>query len=377
MQRAGTLLRCRPAAVLRARITDRRVLAGTAVIFGGAAIFRLTSAAVVRGFPSPPALPAAAFQVGVRECRLGGIRARIFYPTDSPKPGTDGSIEEPYFPFGRATSDGLAGIVHFPSFLLAHLSTAGSGCVRAGTLAVRPSESAWPLLLYSHGYGGNADMGCYALRRQSSEGMVVVALEHQDGSASFAQTGNGTRVPFGTGGSRSFDARVQELLAAAEDVRSGALTAAMDWPESLVAVDRIAVGGHSYGCPTAMVACQREGERFSHAILHDPAITRQTQAAQRGTAGVPGLYVLGDGYHANPRIRDGVDLAMAGSASGSSIWHLAGAEHGNFVDAPFWAPLWVMRNLPLIPAAGSESPVVIHSKLAASGLQFLLPPTRD
>jgi len=51
-----------------------------------------------------------------------------------------------------------------------------------------------------------------------------------------------------------------------------------------------------------MAACQEARELLSHAILHDPAITKQSTVAARGRAGAPALYVLRDGYAASRRI---------------------------------------------------------------------------
>jgi len=57
---------------------------------------------------------------------------------------------------------------------------------------------------------------------------------------------------------------------------------------------------------------------------------------------------------------------------GDLALHLKGCKHGNFVDAPLWAPGWVMRPLSLlIPASGSADPVRAHEQLAESAAAFM------
>lgn len=69
--------------------------------------------------------------------------------------------------------------------------------------------------------GGNADMGAYAMRRMASMGIMVVALEHEDGSASFALSETGARVAFDGGKSKGFHHRVHELVLAGTMLKQG------------------------------------------------------------------------------------------------------------------------------------------------------------
>ena len=57
------------------------------------------------------------------------------------------------------------------SFLLAHLANARSGCTLDAPAA---TETPLPLLVYSHGFGGNMDMATYFLREVRTAFLQVV-----------------------------------------------------------------------------------------------------------------------------------------------------------------------------------------------------------
>ena len=52
--------------------------------------------------------------------------------------------------------------------------------------------------------------------------------------------------------------------------------------------------------------------------------------------------------------------------------HVRGCRHGNFVDAPLWAPRWIMNVLSLvIPIAGPSDAIAVHNQLADSAIAFI------
>jgi len=156
-------------------VTRSDLLRGVLGVAAAAGSFRAGAAIAVIGQPRLPPVSGPFKEIGVKYVRVGGARCKVFYPADAP-----GEIVAPYCTDGRATSDGMAGLVGFRqlglSFLLGHLADAPSGC----WLDAAPARTAQlPLLCYSHGFGGNMDMGSYLMRQFASHGVVVAALEQR------------------------------------------------------------------------------------------------------------------------------------------------------------------------------------------------------
>lgn len=62
----------------------------------------------------------------------------------------------------------------------------------AAKLLETPNNTPFPVILFSHGLGGNRHVYVVLCLELASQGYVVVALEHTDGSASAAKLGNGS-----------------------------------------------------------------------------------------------------------------------------------------------------------------------------------------
>lgn len=342
---------------------------------GFAAAFRTGAALAVIGQPRlPDRLPSDVVgAVGSRVIRLptSGARVRLFYP--AARQSANNLVYSPYCTDGRTTSDGMAGLVGFRqlgvSFLLAHLADAPSGCYQdvppLRSNEVNGNEDGMPLLVYSHGYGGNMDMATYFMRAIASTGVVVAAVEHTDGTASSTQLRDGTTLPFSPGlktGKEQLSCRADELLEASKIVNLPS--------EFAIDPSKVFLGGHSYGGPSALLAANRAAklearkEDFAGIILHDPALDMGYGMLQDGDSrskrNIPIISYTSDEYN------------RAGVKYGDSTIHVKGAFHGNFVDAPLWAPSWVMRPLSaVIPAAGPADPIQIHEELARSAAAFI------
>ena len=134
--------------------------------------------------------------------------------------------------------------------------------------------------------------------------------------------------------------RAAELLAAAAP-------GALELPDGLK-TGAVFLGGHSYGGPAALLAAasaptDAPAVALSGLLLHDPALGMGADvwAVRRGARAAPTLSYVSDEYD------------RFGVRCGDATLHTVGGFHGNFVDAPLWAPGWVMTPLSLlIPASG-------------------------
>ena len=211
----------------------------------------------------------------------------MFYPANSTEtsPHGDSEVMADYLSDGRQTSDGMAAMVGFEqlgmSFLLGHLAGASSGCTKDAPMIDLSNDNSrrqgLPLLVYSHGYGGNMDMASYLFRTMASKGMIVAALEHTDGTASSTVLENGDVRRFNEylmTGRQKLTRRASELLEAVEflpeyvDYRFGRSSSTGGL------VGKIMLGGHSYGAPSAIMAANgaSDDSGIRGLILHDPAL---------------------------------------------------------------------------------------------------------
>jgi hypothetical protein len=378
----------------------RRAASAAATLAAVALSVRAGAAAVNAGCPSFPPL-GGPYAVGGADVRLpreadgerdtpegeaaddaadeNTFRARVLYPCDFPRPGAPQLAYMGAGADGTAQAASLAGIVRFPAFLTSHLADAQSGVIASPPVRAQR----FPTLVYSHGYGGNAQMGTNVLSEIASHGVIVIAVEHTDGSASRTVRADGSELRFGQrlpgGRGAGLARRVRELRAAARAAAGGAGVDALP-PGVAAAVDPRALflGGHSYGAPTALLSLRAQTPRpgappFAGALMHDAALAVLPDATLREPCSAPLLFLLSDEYEASPFTLTPVITAAHAAPPGSGVYALAGSAHGNYVDAPFWSQRFVMRGLAKlgIPAAGAAPAVECVRAIGVSAAAFL------
>jgi len=161
------------------------------------------------------------------------------------------------------------------------------------------SKTKFPIVIYSHGLGGNADIYSYQTLSLAAKGNVVVVMNHLDGTGPIVKTKCGQEVTFDHGISKmdykegDVIRRNQTNVRAHEVVRATEAVLDMnqkDTPELIDAgvsfqgrllVDHVTVMGHSFGGVTAFTAAHRRPDLFQALVAHEPATNWMTDEARR------------------------------------------------------------------------------------------------
>jgi platelet-activating factor acetylhydrolase len=230
----------------------------------------------------------------------------------------------------------------------------------------------WPLIIFSHGLAGCADMYTDLCRSLASFGYIVVALEHEDGSGVHATSISDGRFirykrpdssPYSREKVTTFRAgflqhRVSEIssflralhAAAAADgeERGSGAGGAGGAGEQVLAVLRaadvgqIALVGHSFGAAGVYAAAQELSAEyhFGLAALLDPWAYSLPDAMLRDTPPVPLVSVLSEEWTRNKEVF-AVDSLLDSAHTAARLegsYSVKGSVHQSFSDTQCWLP---------------------------------------
>ena len=227
----------------------------------------------------------------------------------------------------------------------------------------------WPVIIFSHGLAGCADMYTDLCRSLASFGYIVIALEHEDGSGVHATRISDGRVirytrPDSTPYSRekvtTFRAgflqhRVSEIssilralhAAAAEDgedrsAGAGGAGAQLRAVLRAADVEQVALVGHSFGAAGVYAAAKELGVQyhFRLAALLDPWAFALPDAALHDTPPVPLVSVLSEAWTCNDEVFAVDSLLDAANAAArlDGSYSIKGSVHQSFADTQCWLP---------------------------------------
>jgi len=358
----------------------------------------------------PPQAVIGAHALGMLRVRLPavggsavrGLFAQVHYPAHegAPLPGA-----EPLPYFRPEVIKALAISQSLPHWLMGYVIGTREEQLDP---AMVPAHNArgWPVIIYSHGLYGSAEMYTQLCRELASMGFIVIAVEHEDGSAVYAVDSiTGETISYNSEPG-DFDSmtkaehmafrqpllekRDAELRQTAASVAAAASTefaeeSSGSLEEVALArvlrgadVDRLFIAGHSFGACAVVHHLRRLAESaaplpYRGAVLADlwsePLPTRDLTASLQ----LPFIFLLSDEFaHKEHMIPEYQQLIRASGDQCLAAMHISESNHQWISDSHFWFPSWL--NKPLGVAATSDHHRVHQATIRALwlGLRALL-----
>ena len=288
-----------------------------------------------------------------------------------------------------------------------------------------------PVVVYSHGLGGHADIYSYQTHSLAAHGNVVLTISHSDGSGPIVLQPDGTKREYDYrpqqmqqehGYNMEYiqvrrdqtEHRIEEVLAATRALhRWNEQDAPAELPPRMALsfkerldLRRITLMGHSFGGATVLSAAHRYPDLFSTVLAHEPAIdwchpsSVASLFAQSRIADLPSAYMYNTTRFGNPAhdgddsLHRGADMLLLFSHEwvrqkwaltpliqemqqqqrlGSdqtiiSFDFIPHMHHNEFSDTSMLMPTWLSRGIGI---TGSRNPIHTAKEVAQRSRQFL------
>jgi len=249
------------------------------------------------------------YGVGVTTLSLADRKVEVFYPADPA--ATAGAPTDSY-----RTAD------VFPEGLRALVPPAMDGTFDVGAVrdVAATTDGPFPIVIYSHGFGGYRQVANFYLAHLASWGFVVASADHVERSIVALATGQLSDAARG----KDLDDVVATIAALeAENTRAGGLLEGRVNPES------IGITGHSAGAQTALRAAG-SNDRIDAFVSISGGLSLMGEPAP-SIPGKPALVVAGE----LDKVVEATKSAALYEGLGSPKYHveIAGAGHNSFTDS--------------------------------------------
>lgn len=268
---------------------------------------------------------------------------QVWYPADPDAPVAPG----PWMPEAGALAADGAAAVGLPPFALGHLELLRANA----TPDAAPAAGPHPVVVLSHGWSGFRTIQADLAEDLASHGYAVVAIDHSHAALTTVLS-DGTVVPldpealpeFGTVPDDDY-ARASRALVATFAADVATVLAALDrgavpLVDGTLALDRVALVGHSTGGGGAVAACAAE-PRCAAVVGFDPWVEPVDAAVLGAGVAAPFLSLTSEEWATEPNAAVLASLHAASAARGVAEVRvtLAGALHRDFTLISALSPL--------------------------------------
>ena len=296
------------------------------------------------------------------------VVATISYPADMDSITEKGRARVPYW--SQDAVDGLVNYIRQPRFhsvLSGLLQATHPSPAELPVLQPPANCIGWPVVIFSHGLAGCADMYTELCREIASFGYVVVALEHEDGSGchatrrsdgAFVRYVRPDNTPYSRQKVTSFREafleqrvdEVQRVLALLLQDRNE-ISPSRDMPSTLhnllrhIDTSRISLAGHSFGAASMLLTAHRLHAQHvgsvEAAIFLDPWSFCLPDTTLAKGCPVPLLSILSEDWtHSNELFAIDKMLEATHTKGMLQCSHFVpGTVHQSFSDTPTWLPV--------------------------------------
>ncbi len=280
------------------------------------------------------------------------LLVQLWYPAEVPI----GAATEPYRPDPDEFAQSQAATTTVAPFAFKSLAAAKTHTVAGAKLASHVQR--FPLLLFSHGYGGHRFQNTFQFEELASHGFIVASIEH-----SYSATGtifpDGRPAPFDTSAVNSPEREIEMVHRWSEDARfvldrlvvlnardpEGRFTGRID-------LSRVGYFGHSFG-GASVVETLAKDSRFKAGIDMDgfpfgdgwkSAFPQPMLEFRSGPIDIEKLSdrQIAAEHTTRPKLRElYAEFGRRGEAllaNGGVQAVLDGAAHSDFSDLPLWSP---------------------------------------
>jgi alpha-beta hydrolase superfamily lysophospholipase len=243
------------------------------------------------------------------------------------------------------------------------------------------AEGAFPLLIYSHGWGEFSTIALDQIESLVSQGYIVISIDHPGGAVATVVDGN--VIPLATDALDPPDATAEQKKAAEAgviDTFAADVTAVLDEVERgpqgafgdlVTAVDREAIGmwGHGIGGGAVLEVCLTD-PRCKAVVGLDPIVDSFPDPLLATTAAEPMLLMRSDQWRGNEN--DAVLRGLVARSQTITYWvDVLGADTSDFVSAPVLSPFADRLGLKG-PIDGERVMMINHRFLSGFFDRFLL-----
>jgi predicted dienelactone hydrolase len=271
------------------------------------------------------------------------LMVQVWYPTDDAGSGQ----YAPWMDAAEQVAPAIARWLGLPSFTLDHLRLAGTNAIPAAPLA---AGAEFPVLIFSHGWGGFRAQNTNQMQHLASHGYVILAVEHTYGAvltvfpAGRVAEHNPATIPAGLPEGESLRATRQLGAQWAGDIRF-----ALDQLEALLdagdagplngSIDTAQVGvfGHSTGGGAAVEFCATDA-RCAALLTMDPFLKPVSGTALEAGVAPPALHMFSETWSSDENWMR-FDQLTSNDASPSIAVTIQGTAHYDFSDLPLLTPL--------------------------------------